>query len=243
MKAKLTLFTLAFGLALSAFLSSCTDDPDLRFSIDFSPQWAGSDVVLGQTYTLNDGTPLRFERIRFYVSELSLMEDGKTQAFSSEVNLIDHANLAFSSITMDAPQGEYDGISFGLGIPAAVNGNMDNPDIYELSHPMSVDQDMWWSWNMLYRFIRVDGKIDVARDGSFTQPMTYHLGTDPLYRTVELDKDFEVGNGNRLNVLIDMKASLEAMSLPAEAVSHTTPASRAIAEKYTEQFANAMSIE
>ncbi|WP_437275585.1 MbnP family copper-binding protein [Sorangium sp. So ce375] len=142
----------------------------------------------GETYPV--GTPstdVRFDDFRLYIHDvrlrradgeevpLSLEQDGLWQF--QDVVLLDFEDKSGSCangteptnglVRGTVPAGEYDGLSFKLGVPFELN----HADVSVAPSPLNLS-GLFWSWNAGYKFLRVDS-ISTADD----KPFLMHLGS------------------------------------------------------------------
>lgn len=145
----------------------------------------GQEVAgLGTTATtmlLND--------LRFYVSNirllneageevpLSLNQDGLWQYQNTvlldfedaSAGCAESGNAEMNSIVTGlAPEGDYKGVIFQLGVPFELN----HQDVAVASSPLNVPA-MWWNWRGGYKFVRVD----MMSKGDTPAPWFIHLGS------------------------------------------------------------------
>ncbi|MEZ4631927.1 MAG: metallo-mystery pair system four-Cys motif protein [Deinococcales bacterium] len=117
-------------------------------------------------------TKVEFQDLRFYVSNLRLINhDGEEVAVVLEqdnkwqyqdVALLDFedgsgkcaqgGNAALNhQIKGSVPTGDYQGLSFSLGVPFALN----HADVTTAPAPLNISS-MWWSWQGGYKHMRID---------------------------------------------------------------------------------------
>ena len=136
-----------------------------------------------------DEAEISFSDFRFYVSNIHLLTaDGESVPLEliqdemwqfDDVALLDFedgsatcseiGNAALNGeIVGDAPEGEYVGITFDLGVPFALN----HQDVTAAQSPLNVTA-MFWSWQGGYKFVRVDILTDAAENNGYN----VHLGS------------------------------------------------------------------
>ena len=130
--------------------------------------------------------------IRFYVSNVRLLsgtqeapvtldQDGTWQYM--DVALLDfedgtggcatNGNAATNSqVVGTVPPGTYDGISFDLGVPYALN----HQDVTTVPSPLNV-MAMYWAWAIGHKFLRVDFAIDGG--GAWNVHLGSHMCDSP----------------------------------------------------------------
>jgi len=161
-------------------------DSDQPVSIEFAAKVGDQDFVCGQQYDNlgADDTSLTLSDFRFYVSGLELQDsDGSWVAVTldqTNFQVDDVALLDFEDgcnnesgnaqtntrITGTVPQGTYDGLRFGMGVP--FERNHENPATAPAPLNLSTLQ---WDWQGGYKFLRIDS-------GSFSmEDWRLHLGS------------------------------------------------------------------
>lgn len=171
-------------------LMACDDDdpsnPDAKLLMTFDPRFGGTEMQMGEVNENIHGYPFHVSGMKFYLSEITLLDEDSRETRLSEIELID---IAENRRTLEyvVPPGNYSGVKFGLGVPVELNGT-NNPDfstaLYDANHPLSVSNGMYWVWQTGYRFFIFEGRYDTVANNSGILPMSYafHTGTDTLYR-------------------------------------------------------------
>lgn len=207
-------------LALSIFFSSCgnDDDQDLSGSLElvFKARYGDEPLVmLGEEYTYPDGTPIKFQLVNYYVTDIALLapEENK-ETLVSEVELIDYAEFYDTataengvSITYDdLSPGTYEQIRLGIGLTPDLNGTQ--PSNYIAGHPLT---DNFWSWARGYVFAKIEAVADLDGDGQFSDKLTYHIGADDLFTTLTVDQPIVIQKDSPLRLIfeIDMEQVLQ----------------------------------
>lgn len=244
---------LFFLLAVSALaLTSCEreEDPSNTFTghnleIRVVLQNGGENLDVGEPFAFEAGRDMQVEMLRFYISRLELVQSsGSTEV--QDLALMDLADPDKSILKLDVPAGTYEGIRFGVG-PDSVQ-NATDPTTVAPEHPLSAAQDMFWTWASQYRFIRFEGRTNTTGNlGSSNDVLlSYHPGTNPLRRTVNLDEALTVSDNARTTVTlyIEVQGLFNGpggvIDPVTENQSHTTPSDYAIADKLITNFAAAV---
>jgi hypothetical protein len=180
-------------IALIACLAvACDDDedstPDAKLFMTFDPRFGGEDLQLGSTHTNVHGYPFNVSDVKFYISNIRLHESSGDFVEISDIELI-RIQENKRSLEFVIPEGNYTGVSYDLGVPAAMNGT-NNPDFsisqYPSGHPLSevTSAGMYWQWASGYRFFSLDGRFDLEpnTDDLLPSPFSFHTGTDALFR-------------------------------------------------------------
>jgi hypothetical protein len=153
-------FILVFLSALGSEVYSQTT------TLKFIATWQGESVVLGKQYfstTLKDS--IQFDRLRFYISDLTFVNDSLEKPHSKQHILLDFEKS--TTINLDSSMA-FEGINFKLGIDSITN----------VSGAFGGDLDptvgMYWSWQSGYVNFKLEGKSNALR--SSNRKFQFHLG-------------------------------------------------------------------
>ncbi|WP_417602567.1 MbnP family protein [Owenweeksia hongkongensis] len=167
-------------LSSVALFTSCDDDSkddtqdpadnvtygDFTFEIEHT--FDGNTFAYNTEYTNGSGEKLEFNNLRYYISNIKLEKvDGTVWSEEESYHLIDHAVPSSSMFLIeDVPTGEYHKISYMIGIDSARNvaGAQEGA--------LSTSNNMFWSWNTGYIFIKAEGNSLASSDSTFS----YHVG-------------------------------------------------------------------
>ena len=169
----------AFGavLALAACSAPTPPPPVAQIeTIRFTAEFGGTPFACGKSYRL--GTPpvaAMPTDLRFYVTGVELLRaDGSAVPFmlagdttwqGQGVALLDFedgtgpcaaggSSATNTTLRGTAPAGDYTGLRFVLGVPAAVN----HQDAAIASEPLNVTA-MFWNWQNGYKFLKADFNV------------------------------------------------------------------------------------
>lgn len=209
-KGKYILLVLILGLVACKPDDDCEDVPsdlDHNLEMRLSTSFEGADMELFIYYETVLGDSLKFEQVRLYLSDISLVRtDGELEAVS-EVEFFDFDG-SDELRTYSIPAGDYSGFVYHIGVPTGLNGT-DDPDFltnqFGPDHPLNINNGMYWSWSDGYRFAIYEGRIDDTPNNTtdLPHPVSIHLGKDTLYSQVEVNMPFSVGNGSVRSLNID----------------------------------------
>ena len=246
-------------LLASISLVSCKKSGQL--TIQFKPKVNGQDLVLNQTYTNVDGNDFEIERLKFYLSDLSITVEGKSFLLS-EIALADASKPESMLLQFE----EFDDVtitklSFGVGVKPSLN-NPSKSMTYDLgqfpsSHPLSGSQNMYWGMTNDYRFFLLEGKSDTSaaqnaqEDPSKYRVFQYHVGKDKFYTWFDLtNKSFtlEKGKNNTLVVAMDLDKlfsnGTDTIHMGVENYTEAmSPAQEALAARMMTNMKNAFYLE
>ncbi|HEX2898536.1 MAG TPA: MbnP family protein [Bacteroidia bacterium] len=138
----------------------------VRFELSFG----GVPLELGKPYVLPNGAPVVVEALRFYVSDLQLL-DGEKVAGSAESRflLVDAENAASRKVAVPLKGGAaFDRIRFNLGIDSLtqVSGAMGGV--------LDPTTGMYWAWQSGYIHFKLEG--NAAHCPARNHVFQFHLG-------------------------------------------------------------------
>ncbi len=207
------------SLLCLVILGACTEEPQVTvetssLKLSFTANFDGEPIVMNEKTYLYNGNPIRFSKVNFYLSDLTL--GGKeiidvtfvdlTKTHTSEQAAEEGTVLSFSKI----PVGAYNAIELGIGVPADLNRT--KPSEYSTSHPLGSDNtsEYWEAWNS-YIFVKIEGQYDSDNDGFDEDDVAfaYHVGQDEFYKKLSnkstLDLDIVAGEPTDLELRLDIK--------------------------------------
>lgn len=214
---------LLFGLA------SCKDDPaatEGTVTIHFKAVYDEAPLRMFNTLPFENGQSLEFTHLSMIISDLQLLRQG-TAELLDEVEIV---NLTFDNTTAaeagytltisGVPTGSYDGIRFGVGVPADVNAK--KPADFPSSNPLSNTAYYWTPWNS-YIFMKTEGRLDTLGNGTTDLGFALHTGSDALYRILDANIPLSIEEGieTNLDVVIDYKKVLQGVDIKANPQNHS----------------------
>lgn len=234
------------ALAALLFLAACKPDPIIEpregtFALTFLPRVADQPFTGNTVYENVEGRKYFLEGFKMYVGDLVLIKENGDELPLSETLIYDFAEgtptpppgggEGFAQ-TFEVPAGTYRGLRFGIGVPPSLNNG--NPAVYEPSHPLSIQRGMHWNWTTGYIFLKIDGRIDstTARTGGPVLGMTYHTGTNELYRELsflEPDHSFSIAEGEARSFAFALDVNrlfytdTDTLDMVRNNLTHTTP--------------------
>lgn len=243
--------SVAVLLALVFILSGCRKEENpgkAQMKIALRAEYNGEDFSLDSVYRDALGYRIRYDEIRFYLSELRLLKANNEWLPLLDIYLAEMSEKR--TLTFEIPAGSYKGIEFGVGVPAWANKDQD-PTQYPNEHPLSVQgsQGMFWQWNTGYIFVKVGGKADTTgTDGAFLgHPFAFHCGEDFLYRSHQITQNFELGDqqSKQLSLTLDVGHFLhnrsDTIDLRYNYLTHTS-GNVDLAERFVNLFNDALEI-
>ncbi len=238
--------------------SGCKDGGDptsvAPVNVVFKATFGDQPLVILKKYDYLSGKQALFNRFQFFVGDVELLKaNGTTQKLVDigfvDLNLTDEtAAAAGRTLTFaDIPVGEYTGIRFGVGVPAAMNNV--NPNTLPETDPRCVNgRGEFWSGWQSYIFMKIEGQYDANGDGgAFETSLTYHCGSDAVYRTVTLpvtiDVENHAGHDHHVPVTVDVQKILMEAGQPLDLVLNPRTSDSTgdvvVATKLVDNFSNA----
>lgn len=243
---------LIFPLLLSfLFLTGCNDDDDdssaaqVTSQIVFKPKMGTDDFSMSDVITYSNGTTMRYEQFKYYISNVILVGSNGEETYVDSVHLIDLDDPGSGMFDIELESGAYEKIKFGIGL--SPNFNSSDPTLYEIDHPLSTLQNMYWSWATMYRFISISGYYSTTSTSDLTETFAWHPGRDQLYKEVEFNlyqKHFYDDTVLEFNLDIPgIINKIETVDVPNEPTWHGSVADIAVAQKIVDNFAASLSIK
>jgi hypothetical protein len=173
-------FLLIFSL-LILFTHCKKNEDSLEIVLDLEVN--GEKLELGKTYKDYEGRNILFNAFKLYFSDIEISDGSRSLEkdvllFVAERNmlsfLLDGAGLNDSKL-----------VKAKLGLDTFYNNQ--NPIKFPDEHPLSLDQNTYWSM-LKYRFLVIEGRIDTSasKDKTPNFPFTYHIGRDTMLRDFTL---------------------------------------------------------
>jgi hypothetical protein len=119
--------------------------------------------------------------------------------------------------------------------------NMQDPTSFDSNHPLSSANAMYWSWATMYRFFKIDGRVNATGSiGVDDQLLAWHTGKNALYRTKETN--INIKPGAHLVLTFDIAELYSGVSLATETMTHSMVDDYAIAVKLSDNLPAAFSL-
>lgn len=181
--------------------SSCNDDPTnpepiVKEPVNLTIKHYYNTVPFkyNEEYMSPQGTKIWFTMKKYYLSNvIAVKSDGKKELIADVVLIHPKEGAYDVTITGSIPKGSYTKIMFDLGVRQDLNEQ--DPATWDSNHPLSVMNNMYWTWGTQYVFSKLEGFIE---GDSAAIPIVYHTGTEDLYRpevTVPVTFNVETGGG------------------------------------------------
>lgn len=251
--------TSALTLFSALLLTGCIEDPTpADLTLNINAKWNGDPVAIGDTVAYANDVPMRLDKFKAYICDISLRTPDGDWINSESIDLIEFLPSSdMASAEFQYPllkdQTSFDAIKFGLGVPSEIN-MMDDPTSQfndPIDHPLGVagSAGMYWTWASGYIFSKFEGKIE-DENGDLLTPLAIHAGTDTLFREVVLDfaeqQTITHDNSYEFNLSIDlarlMYSEADTLLHTENLVSHTLNDFQ-LAERYVNLLDDAWTIE
>lgn len=194
--------------------------------VKFKNSINSKEIAIGDYYKDNMNRDLRFTTLKFYASNIRLIDNDNKEIAIRDVALIDYDKERYgekaSEVESEIKAGNYKAIAFDLGVRQDLNGS--DPSTYEANHPLSYNSNMYWSWATQYIFVKFEGWV---KGDTNDVSWFIHTGTSGLYRpNIVLDKDIKIEAGKENTVFITLNfdkalSSPNALDLVEDGKSHT----------------------
>ncbi|MES2702566.1 MAG: MbnP family protein [Bacteroidota bacterium] len=123
-----------------------------------------------QVYVNEHGDTLSVDMFRFYISRLRLGKALSKTALTLKDfhHLVDAENIATCSFTISIPEGDYDELSFVLGVDSIANTSGANDG------DLDPIKGMYWAWNTGYIMAKIEGRSKVCH--TLHNAYEFHIG-------------------------------------------------------------------
>ena len=205
-----TLFTLLF---LTLILISCGDDTS-QFDMNVQLSYDNSPLIMTQDYVYPDGRTIRFNRVSFFISDLSVSDDIE----SVELLEAQHINLTQSHVDAESAAMGFQVISENLEMPAITSATFNlgltptqnalAPNEYPIDSDLANSAEYWIGWES-YVFAKIEGLVDLDNDGTPESTFAFHLGSDEIMRTITMNGLDQSGDNYSLDIDIDVRSIFE----------------------------------
>jgi len=216
-------------------LASCVNG-DSTVSMEVRLTYNDTPYAVGETVYKGD-TVVKFEKFYFYLSDLQIGDQLVEEVMFC--NAEDSTTMNYEW-TLDKKAST---LNFCVGVDS-LNNAMD-PTTFNVSHPLSSANDMYWSWATKYRFLRIDGRSNASGTfGTDDVLLAWHTGKDELYRCVDLSAQIAgaIKGGDHLIIEFKLDQLVQGMSLKTESMTHAMAGDFDIAVKLSNQLPGAFNL-
>lgn len=233
--------------------ASCNKDVSVKpqegegtLRVTFVPEWEGEPLAFFTEYRNISNYRMQVELLKLYWSDIRLM-DGDEDTLLKDVELFNLS--APMTVEWPAAAGTYTGLRTGLGLTPELNHS--DPVSYATSHPLSISQATYWTWESGYRFVLFEGRYDP--DPESTAPLTstfsIHTGMDTCFTVMELPapEPIVIADDSVTNITVRVAvdrffhSSTTTLDLATENQSHGN--NLPVALKFTDHVAHSFTID
>ncbi len=250
----------ALALLLLGFLTitstvGCKEDETSKTNLDvtFQATFDGERFINLKNYNLG-GTPVQFSRFDLYISDLTLLKADGTEVRLTEVDFLDfspdNSTSDMSPLVQrtfkDVPEGEYSALRIGYGVKSDLNRQ--RPSNFAVGHPLSNESHYWSGWQS-YIFTKIEGGADADNNGSLELGLTYHFGSDAIFKTFQFDHTIHVHPGEpSVQVDIDLKKIFTLSDgtmydIKANSKTHSDPSNVTVAQSLSSNMGKATAVQ
>lgn len=235
------------ALTLVVF-SSCKEDkiePDTptvapTLEVKVQPVFGSASLQSEVAYTTAEGYEVKFTDVKFFMTNVS----NGTNVLTSAA-LFDWMETGTSFISVKGDKANFTNLSANLGVGATENHA--DPSAFPNDNVLNIAtaNDMHWSWNPGYIFVKVEAKVDTIPDGTalFDHNVVLHVGLDANLQTwSESGLIWTAINAttSRTTLKLDLEKFLQNngqnIDLKTEYSTHSAPGQEAISLKVIENF-------
>ena len=175
-------------------LASCNDDDSLpqgegQLIIEFDNRIGEENLELNTNYTNTNGEPFQLSKLNYYISNIKLQtRDGKEFVVPQDscyFLVMEDDEESQEVVLKDIPAGDYSQIVFSIGVDS-LRSTMEPNKRQGVLDPANGMDDMYWTLNLGYIFLKMEGISPVApadQDHKFY----YHIGGYGGYDTPGLN--------------------------------------------------------
>ncbi len=155
---------------LLAFTSIATNlIAQKNITIHFHHTIGNQELVLGDSFQNIHGEEITPQKFKYYLSNFSFTDaSGKTYSLPVNYYLIDEADPASKSFTLNVPSNNIHALQFQIGVDSIRNISGIQTGALD---PM---KGMFWTWNSGYIMAKLEGSSSASKQAG--QIFTYHIG-------------------------------------------------------------------
>ncbi len=195
-----------------------------QVTLELHQHMGAGHLNTASTYTLLSGQRFRMSTVRYYLSNFVLIKDNNSEVVIPNSYLLVQPSISDYSLG-EIEAGTYNKIRFSIGIDSSTNSGGTLPVDRPAGHPLGLQNpSMFWTWASGYIFMKLEGTSDTLGTSSLDNPFSWHLGTNSLYRTLEISIDpitLTPGNAGSIHLKADLKKIVDAIDFRTERTTHT----------------------
>lgn len=213
-------------IAAAVLFTACDKDDDNTVKnvvLVVKPTIGNQVIALNTDYDIN-GQTVNFDRLKFYLSNIELMDDaGNVLADNGGIPVLVSTDGA--AVTIGATDAEhFHMLRFGAGVDSLANTGS------PISNPFPLDDvEMHWNWNPGggYKSFVMEGSVD--GNGFVTHAAAGAEFSNVIYKDgimVDAHGLSAAGNDIQIEMRVDIAEMLEGLTLPAGPSMGTAPFNR-----------------
>lgn len=140
-------------------------------TVHFKPVFHNQDIVLeDSSYLITGGNFIKFEMLKFYITNVQLLHDNKIiWKESNSFHLYDYSDSVHDKITLTTPKNiKYNQIQFNLGIDSVTNVSG------ALGGDLDPTKGMYWTWQSGYINFKLEGTCSLCSNPK--KEFQFHVG-------------------------------------------------------------------
>jgi len=188
-------------LTIAVLFAGCKEEKG-SLRLNFVGTFGEEPLVLGEALDYFPDYTISLLESDFYISEIALTR-GSEIIKIADIDFVDFTNNNFNldnaiaGVNLDYDDidvGTYDGVRFGIGVPATENAT--EPKDYLSANPLSKSGYYWEAWDS-YIFAKYAGQVE-------GQGFFFHTGTDPLFRTYTVNREIVISDASTSSVTLTL---------------------------------------
>ena len=175
-------------------LISCDGNDSLpqgagQLTVEFDNRVGEENLELNKNYTNTNGEIFQLSKLNYYISNVKLKtRDGKELVIPQDscyFLVMEDDEESQEVVLKDIPAGDYNQILFTIGVDS-LRSTMDISHRQGVLDPTNVNDDMYWTLNSGYIFLKMEGTSPVA-PADQGHKFYYHIGGYGGYHTASLN--------------------------------------------------------
>lgn len=198
-----------FYLYMALFFAMSLSYAQQNVSLRINHMLGGQPFQFNTAAANNVGGDLKFDRLEYYISEITIIHDGGQQTMVPDTWVLANANAACLTALGSFAVTALEGVSFGIGVQSAYN-HLD-PTTYPPNHPLGLQSpSMQWGWSGGYMFISISGNAGSGFSASYE---VQTLGDADYFHTTINTVGTMVGQDLIIDLNADYLMSVKNMNL------------------------------
>lgn len=191
-------------------------------TLEIEVRWRGNALeVPSRELTTAIGQRVQITRFTALLSEVALHRlDGGEVRLDGQYGLFDAGGGRRGPRWSGVPPGDYDGVSFSVGLPPAVNHS--DPGLWPAGHPLHpLLNALHWNWQGGYVFSALEGRWRAPQNG-VGRGFLYHIAKQENLRRVTFRSRFTVMGDHEVRLAWDIAGVWSSRELREDDGSDST---------------------